>query len=116
MTVRGTYTNYADYRVPANVIPIYSGNAFLHKNRLRNTAGKEQNFHFSLGYVGEHVNNRLFFSVVSSRSGMFANAHGLEPREADTARFDKFARDILDPFHEVNHLKLVIKPIGKVTG
>jgi iron complex outermembrane recepter protein len=107
--LRATIIDYADYKVPADSIDIYSYKAPIHKNRLRNTAGKEQNLHFNLGFIGQHFNSRIIISNLNSRSGFFANAHGLEPRSVDTNLHDKSNRDILYPRQEVNHLKAIHK-------
>jgi len=79
----------------------------LYKNNLRNTAGNERNLHVQLGVVTNHFQNRLYVSTVNSKSGFFANAHGLEPRNVDTELHDKSSRDINYPYQKVNHLKLI---------
>ena len=107
--VRATVVGYGDYRVPASSVDIYSYRAPLHKRHLRNTAGREQNFHFSVGYLDERFQNRLFFSHVGSKSGFFANAHGLEPLQVDTELHDRSSRDINDPYQQVSHLKVIDK-------
>jgi iron complex outermembrane receptor protein len=105
--LRFTYLDYADYKVPADSVDIYSYRAALDKGRLRNTAGLERNLHFTLGYLKKGLQSRLLFSNVYSRSGFFANTHGLEPRNIDTELHDASNRDILFPFQEVQHLKLI---------
>ncbi len=106
---RATITDYADYRVPANSVDIYSYPVPLFKNRLRNTAGNEQDFHVTLGTIGEHVSNKLFISNIRGKSGFFANAHGLEPIMVDTVLHDRSDRDIQFPYQEVNHFKIIAK-------
>jgi iron complex outermembrane receptor protein len=109
VTSRFTITDYADYRVPADSVDIYSYRAPLYKNRLRNTAGYEHDLHFSVGYLGKQFSNRLYVSNTRSKSGFFANAHGLEPRRVDTDLHDHSDRDIQYPFQEVNHFKVISK-------
>ncbi|WP_316821894.1 TonB-dependent receptor [Pedobacter gandavensis] len=104
---RFTYQNYGDYRVPADTIYVYDYAVKLHNSQLRNTAGRESALHFSTGYVGEKFRSQLSVSNVYSKSGFFANAHGLEPRNVDTEMHDASSRDILMPSQEVNHLKLI---------
>ncbi|MFW6290539.1 MAG: TonB-dependent receptor [Mariniphaga sp.] len=104
-TLRGTLIDFADYRVPADSIDIYSYRAPLHRNRLRNTAGREKNLYFSAGYQNNGTSARLFVSNVSAKQGFFANTHGLEPRRVDTDMHDASDRDIHMPFQEVNHFK-----------
>ncbi|MCG6189876.1 TonB-dependent receptor [Maribellus maritimus] len=105
-TGRVTLLDFADYRVPTDSVDIYSYKAALYKNYLRNTAGNEQNFHFSFGAIGQRFTTRFYFSDLHSRNGFFANAHGLEPRNVDTALHDRSNRDIQYPYQEVNHLKI----------
>lgn len=106
---RITLLDFADYRVPTDSVDIYSYKAPLYKNRMRNTAGDEIDFHFTTGYISNGFSNRLFLSNVFNKSGFFANAHGLEPRRVDTGLHDKSERDILLPYQTVNHLKAINK-------
>jgi iron complex outermembrane recepter protein len=106
-TTRFTRVDYADYRVPADSLYIYSYPVVLYKNRLRNTAGREMNGHFSVGFVGTRWTTRWFASLNSQEAGFFANAHGLEPRRVDYTLHDRSSRDIQFPRQEVQHLKLV---------
>lgn len=108
-TFRATLLDYADYRVPTDSVDIYSYKAPLHKNRLRNTAGQEQNFHFSGGFQNNGTSSRFYVSNVHSKNGFFANTHGLEPRRVDTDLHDNSDRDIQFPYQEVNHFKIVNK-------
>ena len=104
---RATIIGYGDYKVPTDSIDIYSYRAPLYKNHLRNTAGKEQNLHFSFGIIKPEFQSKVYLSSVYSKSGFFANAHGLEPRSVDTELHDKSDRDINYPYHQVNHFKLI---------
>jgi iron complex outermembrane receptor protein len=103
---RITAMDYGDYRVPTDTVQVYNYAVPLYKNHLRNTAGRELNWHASSGYVTEKFKSVLYFSNIYSKSGFFANAHGLEPRNVDTALHDKSSRDILMPFQEVTHIKI----------
>lgn len=104
---RVTYQNYGDYRVPADTVFVYDYAVKLHNNHLRNTAGRETGLHFNTGYIGHHFRSVFYVSNIYSRSGFFANAHGLEPRRVDTALHDASSRDIQLPSQEVNHFKLI---------
>ena len=108
-TFRATLLDYADYHVPTDSVDIYSYRAPLYKNRLRNTAGQEQNFHFSAGFQNNGTSSRFYVSNVHSKNGFFANTHGLEPRRVDMDLHDKSDRDIQYPFQEVNHFKIINK-------
>lgn len=105
--LRATYIDYGDYKVPTDSIDIYSYRAALHDNYLRNTAGNEKNLHFTLGIIQNGFQSKLFVSTVNSKSGFFANAHGLEPRNVDTGLHDKSNRDINYPYQNASHFKVV---------
>ncbi|MEJ7560013.1 MAG: TonB-dependent receptor [Pedobacter sp.] len=104
---RATYQKYGDYRVPTDKVFVYDYAVNLHDHQLRNTAGNETGLHLNTGYVNDHFKSVFYLSDVSSRSGFFANAHGLEPRRVDEALHDRSSRDILMPSQKVNHLKLI---------
>ena len=104
---RVTILDYGDYKVPADSVDIYSYRAPLYKHHLRNTAGREQDLHLSFGIFRQRFQSKFFVSSVNGKSGFFANAHGLEPRNVDSQAYDKSSRDILHPYHKVNHLKII---------
>lgn len=106
---RVTNIKYSDYKVPANFVNVYSFQVPLHKNHLRNTAGKEQNYHLTAGYITDKMNFVFYGSIYKAKSGFFANAHGLEPRRVDNSFYDKFNSDIDKPLQDVNHYKLINK-------
>jgi iron complex outermembrane receptor protein len=103
---RVTTMDYGDYRVPTDKVHVYSYSVPLYKNHLRNTAGRELDLHLSTGYSGQNLKSVFYFSNVHTKSGFFANAHGLEPRNVDLDLHDKSNRDILMPYQEVNHFKV----------
>lgn len=106
LDARITSLDYADYKVPVDHVTIYSYKAPLHDNRLRNTAGNELNLHLNTGYIGDTFSSLFYFSNLKSESGLFANAHGLEPRNVDTGLHDASKRDIQHPSQKVNHFKV----------
>ncbi len=101
-----TLIDYADYRVPTDSISYYSYRIALDRQRLRNTAGTERDALLMLGYVGYRFHTDLLISDTYSKSGFFANAHGLEVR-LSTIDYDRSRRDISLPSQSVNHLKLI---------
>lgn len=111
--IRATYLDYGDYRVPADSVDIHSYRAALHEKRLRNTAGKEGALHLETGWIGRGYSNRLFFSILGNKNGFFANAHGLEPRQVDADLHDRRSRDILYPYHQVHHWKVINKSVWR---
>lgn len=97
---------YADYRVPADSIEYMSYYFKLKDQQLRNTAGYEYNGGITVGFVGERLTSHLSLSNVFTKSGFFANAHGLEIRNS-LIPYDKSDRDIDLPSQQVNHIKLM---------
>ena len=102
----GTLIDYADYRVPTDSIQYYSYWIKLKDGRLRNTAGCERDGHVMLGYAGYNFHSDIRISDSYSKSGFFANAHGLEVRLSNID-YDCSARDIDLPYQWVNHLKVL---------
>lgn len=98
-----TLIDYADYSVPADSIQYYSYFIKLRNRRLRNTAGREIDGSMMLGYEGRNWNSYFRIANVNTRSGFFADAHGLEVRLSDID-YDKSRRDIDLPYHRTNHL------------
>lgn len=103
---RITSLDYGDYRVPTDIVHVYNYPVPLYKNQLRNTAGRELDLHASTGYASEKFKSVLYLSTIYTKSGFFANAHGLEPRNVNLELHDKSSRDILMPFQEVTHTKI----------
>lgn len=104
---RVTIQQYGDFRVPADMIYVYDYAVPLHKNRLRNTAGQERNLHLRTGWITAPFQSIFYLSHTYSKSGFFANAHGLEPRRVDLDLHDRSSRDILLPSQQVSHTKLI---------
>lgn len=100
-----TLIDYADYQVPADSIQYYSYYIKLKDRRLRNTAGLERDGSVMLGYAGYNFHTDVRVSDSYSKSGFFANAHGLEVRLSDID-YDSRRRDIDLPHQWVNHLKV----------
>lgn len=107
MSARLTAIGYGDYIIPTDSVDIYSYRVALPKHALRNTAGKEADFHITAGYIKENFKGRIILSSFNAKSGFFANAHGLEPRNVDTKLHDHSNRDILYPWQEVHHVKVI---------
>ena len=101
-----TLIDYADYRVPTNSIQYFSYDIPLKDKLLRNTAGLEQDGSVTLGYKGINFHTELKLSDAYTKSGFFANAHGLEVRLSNID-YDKSRRDIDLPYQSVNHFKVM---------
>lgn len=103
-------SEYADYKIPTDSIEYMSYYFHLKDRCLRNTAGKDANAGFTAGYVKNGFSSHLMLTDVYSRSGFFANAHGLEIRNS-SIDYDRSTRDIELPYQQVNHLKLMSNSI-----
>ena len=101
-----TLIDYADYRVPTDSIQYYSYYIRLKDQRLRNTAGLERDGSVTLGYAGYNFHTDVRVSDSYSKSGFFANAHGLEVRLSNID-YDRSRRDVDLPYQWVNHLKVL---------
>ena len=101
-----TLIDYADFRVPTDSIQYYSYWIKLKDRRLRNTAGCERDGSVMVGYQGYNFHTDLRISDSYSKSGFFANAHGLEVR-LSSIDYDHSRRDIDLPYQWVNHLKVL---------
>ncbi len=99
-----TLSNYADSRVPTDSIQYYSYYIKLHNGRLRNTAGHERDGSIMIGYATYNFHTDIRLSDSYTKTGFFANAHGLEVRLSDID-YDHSARDISLPYQWVNHFK-----------
>ncbi len=104
---RATFRDYGDYRVPTERVYVYDYEVQLPGGYVRNSAGKERNFHLTVGRITEKYQTRLHFSNVFAESGFFANAHGLEPRRVNSELHDASHRDIQLPRQQVNHFKVL---------
>ncbi len=104
--VNMTYQDYGDYSVPTDSFEYYSYRIPLYKRTLRNTAGREADGSLILGYATYNWHTCLRIYETWSKSGFFANAHGLEVRLSDID-YDRSRRDIDLPYQSVNHLKVL---------
>jgi len=107
---RITAVDYADYKVPVDRVTINSYRVPLLNHRLRNTAGEEFDAHLWVGTIGKRFSASLYISDIFTKSGFFANAHGLMPLMTDST-YDRSERDIQLPFQWVNHLKAILKGV-----
>lgn len=106
-------SDYADYKVPTDSIEYRSYYFKLKNNRSRNTAGKEQSAGVILGYLNQGFSSHLSVSDLFSKSGFFANAHGVEIRNS-SIDYDSSARDIDLPSQQVNHFKVLSNTIWQI--
>jgi len=101
---KATVSDYGDYNVPTDNIVYLSTNMPVFNNRLKNTAGKEQNFLGQIGYVSDNYHSFLTASNTYSKFGFFPGAHGVP--SISRVDDDGDRRNIDFPFQTVNHFKI----------
>lgn len=105
-TGRASLQSFGDVGVPSAsfdyngfVLPIFN-------NKLKNTAGKENNITISGGYNHKNTLTRLTYSRYDFEGGLFAGAVGI-PRSY-TLQEDQNARNIETPKQDVSHQRLTL--------
>ena len=104
IAARYSRQSFGDIKVPADqftyngfVLPIYN-------QRLKNTAGRENNIRLSLGKITDRLISRIFFSHYRLDAGLFAGAVGIPRSYALTD--DGNLRDLDIPKQQANHLRV----------
>ncbi len=98
-----SYQNFGDYRVPATFFDYNSFRLPILNERLKNTAGREQNYSFTAGLNRQWGVTRLTLTHYGLEAGLFAGAVGIPRSYALTD--DGNLRDIDIPKQEVAHTK-----------
>ena len=104
-TLRGTYLNFGDMRVPMDSTEYNSYDLYIN-GRLKNTAGREYAFHSNFGYLFNGGQTVFELSNLYRKSGFYADAFGVEIRTQVPIDHDKSQRDIQIPNQEVNHFRI----------
>ncbi len=103
--VRYTYQSFGDFIVPAEKFEYNGFTLPIFQNQLRNTAGKEENVQFTVGYLSEKSSTRFTYSKYSMRAGIFSGAVGI-PRKYNT-NDDGNSRNIERPSQHVVHQRFI---------
>ena len=103
--IAGRYSrqSFADYQVPADQFVYNSFTLPIYNNRLKNTAGEEENLRLTAGLKRKWGVSRLLFSHYKLNAGLFAGAVGI-PRSYILTD-DGNLRDIDIPRQSVNHYR-----------
>lgn len=99
-----SYQNFADYRVPADRFVYNSFSLPIENERLKNTAGRENNLSLTAGLNRDWGITRLTFTHYQLEAGLFAGAVGIPRSYALTD--DGNRRNIDIPKQEVAHTRL----------
>ncbi len=102
---RYTHVEFGDYKVPADSF-FYNRYRFpIFNNVLKNTAGKEQDFYFTVGIIKNQYKTSLSVSNVLSKVGFFPGSHGIP--SVEKLFDDNNSRNLDLPFQKVNHFKII---------
>lgn len=106
MSGRYSIQNYADFAVPANQFE-YNGFVLpIVNNRLKNTAGMEENRSVVAGVIKKNSITRLIFNHYKLDSGIFSGAVGIPRSYALTD--DGNRRNIATPSQSVDHYRFTV--------
>lgn len=103
--LRYSQQDYGDYVVPADSFTYNNYVLPLLNNRLKNTAGMEQNFSAWVGLSQNWGYSTLTVSRVFQRAGFFSGAHGIP--QSYQLQDDGNSRDIDLPYQEIEHWKAI---------
>jgi iron complex outermembrane recepter protein len=101
---KATISDYGDYNVPTDNIVYLTVNMPVYNNRLKNTAGNEQNFFGQVGYVADNFHSIFTASNTYTKAGFFPGSHGIP--SISRVEDDGDRRNIDYPYQSVNHFKL----------
>lgn len=103
--LKATTSEFGDYAVPTDNIIYLNRNIPIYNERLKNTAGRENDLYGQVGYFGPHYKGTISISNVYFKSGFFPGAHGIP--SLNRVEDDNDNRDIDYPFQRVNHRKAI---------
>ncbi len=102
---RGTYQDYASYRVPATEFTYNGYNLPIYNNRLKNTGGTERNFSFLAGVKKSWGSTSIYVSNYHQKAGFFVGAFGV-PRAYQLTDEGNY-RTVALPYQLINHTKII---------
>lgn len=103
--LKGTYSDFADYRTTTDKIRYLDRWMPIYNNRVKNTAGQEMNVQGQIGYVDQQFRSILTVSNVNQKMGFFPGSHGVP--SLDRLTHDGNYRNVDFPHQKVNHFKVI---------
>ena len=103
--LKGSYSDYADYRTTTDRIYYLNRYLPIYNKRVKNTAGRDFNTEVQAGFVGEKFRSILTLSNVNQKIGFFPGSHGIP--SVDRLQDDGNYRNIDFPYQKVNHFKVI---------
>lgn len=103
--IKGTYSDFGDYRTTTDRIKYLDRWMPIYNQRVKNTAGREVNLMGQLGYVDQNFRSILTVSNVHQKTGFFPGSHGIPL--LSRLEHDGDYRNIEFPYQKVNHFKVI---------
>lgn len=103
--IKGSYSDFADYRTTTDRIKYLDRWMPIYKNRVKNTAGKEFNLQGQVGYIDQKIRSILTLSNYNQKTGFFPGSHGIP--SIDRLGHDGDYRNVDFPYQKVNHFKVI---------
>lgn len=103
--IKGTYSDFGDYRTTTDQIRYLDRWMPIENQRVKNTAGNEFNLMGQVGYVDQNFRSTLTVSNVQQKMGFFPGSHGVPSLER--LKDDGNARNVEFPYQKVNHFKVI---------
>ncbi|MEN9919184.1 MAG: hypothetical protein RL662_1620 [Bacteroidota bacterium] len=109
--------SYGDYRVPADEFTYLSYVFPIYNRRLKNTAGRENNFAGTVRYDSHNFFTSFNISNNYQKAGFFPGAHGIPDLSA--MQPDDSSRNVDLPYSTANHFRIINNtqfklPIGRL--
>jgi iron complex outermembrane recepter protein len=105
LKTRFSHQQFGDYKVPATEFNYNRFKLPILDNKLKNTAGNENDYALLLGIKKGRSQTSVYLSIYNQKAGLFAGAFGI-PR-AYKLQHDGDYRDIQLPRQEIQHLKVI---------
>ncbi len=109
LTTRYSRQDFADYQVPTDLFTYNGFDLPILNNRLKNTAGDEENISIKAGVSKDWGITRLLYSHYSLEAGLFSGAVGIPRSYALTD--DGNYRDLDVPQQKVDHYRVSLNQI-----
>ncbi len=103
--LKGTYSDYADYKTTTNKIFYLDRWMPIYNKRVKNTAGTDFNLMGQVGYINDNFRSILTLSNIQQKIGFFPGSHGVP--SLDRLENDGDNRNIDYPYQKVNHFKVI---------
>ncbi len=102
---RLTSQYFGDYRIPTDTITYLTWKLPIRSQRMKNTAGRENNISLSANYRNDKLDWWIHLSNIYAKNGFFPGSHGIP--DIKRLEHDGSYRNIEMPYTTVNHFKAI---------